>query len=737
MKKKLTLLLFSILCTIGAWADTTVKIADYANYQPWGASSLITRSTDKICLTTTELSGVAGAYVFSSGSSTDGYWDRTGNWLLLIPKNTTESTFTITMVAPSGYVISGYTIDLCSWNIDRTYVVTASNGTTKTTSNNTIQTLTLNSLSTRTESITVKANACTTNNYFTIKNMSITLTPAPNIPEGDYILNVEKIDATKYYSFMKPSVEQYFTDNVNNVADAGVFALTRVDKSYDTYYIKELSSNKYLYAVNADKADYDNNGNVTTYGASSTNKYRFHTGTYSGNLMKAIDLGDLPEGDKSAYKWKILSSSISPDHYVVVPISNTNTSLGMWTSVDTYYSFLEPSYGWSQVKFYSMKDATQAYLTDKQVKSKMDYAGKVGYPKLTNTSYVALGGLITSFESDTYSSTLFSSLKTNYTSYYETTDVVKPAIGKFYTIYNPNANKFIHSVTPGNTLALNASGTDAAAIFYVIGSDTRLLSYSNGYAMGEIQIWNDTYESGGYYTYTIDHVISQDFGTLRINYSNYSFYQNSTTVGNTSQDATRTGAKAAWVFTEVTSLPITMHEVDGAYYGTINLPVAVEIPAGLSAYSATASGNLMSLTKVVEDGVLAANTPVVLYSEGNVTSLDIASTAGTAAVGNELSGTTAAISVTANDNYVLNCVNDEVGFYKFNGTEMPGFKAYLTSANAASVKAFAFSFEDVEDAIRAIESENSGLEIYDIAGRRVQKAQKGLYIVNGKKVMYK
>lgn len=68
---------------------------------------------------------------------------------------------------------------------------------------------------------------------------------------------------------------------------------------------------------------------------------------------------------------------------------------------------------------------------------------------------------------------------------------------------------------------------------------------------------------------------------------------------------------------------------------------------------------------------------------------------------------------------------------------MPGFKAYLTSADAASVKAFAFSFEDVEDAIRAIESENSGLEIYDIAGRRVQKAQKGLYIVNGKKVMYK
>ena len=68
---------------------------------------------------------------------------------------------------------------------------------------------------------------------------------------------------------------------------------------------------------------------------------------------------------------------------------------------------------------------------------------------------------------------------------------------------------------------------------------------------------------------------------------------------------------------------------------------------------------------------------------------------------------------------------------------MPGFKAYLpASAKSNGVKAFTFSFEDVEDAIRAIESENSNLEIYDIAGRRVQKAQKGLYIVNGKKVMY-
>jgi hypothetical protein len=188
----------------------------------------------------------------------------------------------------------------------------------------------------------------------------------------------------------------------------------------------------------------------------------------------------------------------------------------------------------------------------------------------------------------------------------------------------------------------------------------------------------------------------------------------------------------------VDELPITMHEVDGANYATIKLPVAVEIPSGLSAYSAVADGTTLTLTKVVENGVLAANTPVILYSESDVESLAISNEAGTSPGTNELSGTIAAISTPTGTNYVLSKLEaKEVGFYKYTGSTIPGFKAYYNVPAASPVKGFTFSFEDAEDAIRAIESENSGLEIYDISGRRVQKAQKGLYIVNGKKVMFK
>lgn len=202
--------------------------------------------------------------------------------------------------------------------------------------------------------------------------------------------------------------------------------------------------------------------------------------------------------------------------------------------------------------------------------------------------------------------------------------------------------------------------------------------------------------------------------------------------------ADATDAHYRYFLEKVTVLPITMNAVDNKYYGTINLPVAVTIPEGVYAYKAAVAGDVMTLTKVVENGVLAANTPVVLYSASEVTSLAISAEAGTGADDDAFSGTTAAITAPAGTNYVLSYSSTEgVGFYKYTGSVIPGFKAYFNDPSGISVKGFSFSMEDVETAIRAIESENNDLEIYDIAGRRVPQAQKGLYIVNGKKVMFK
>lgn len=204
-------------------------------------------------------------------------------------------------------------------------------------------------------------------------------------------------------------------------------------------------------------------------------------------------------------------------------------------------------------------------------------------------------------------------------------------------------------------------------------------------------------------------------------------------------NTSKSGDNTDWTLTEVDALPIKMNAVGGAYYATFNVPARVAIPEGLKAYSASVSenGNVLNLTKVVENGVLEANTPVILYSLSDVTSLSISADKGTEATSNVLSGTNQKIPVISGENYVMGKNdNDVVGFYKYTDTTMPAFKAYLEQQPGEEVRAFTFSFEDVETSINAIESENSNAVIYDLAGRRVQKASKGLYIINGKKVMY-
>lgn len=60
--------------------------------------------------------------------------------------------------------------------------------------------------------------------------------------------------------------------------------------------------------------------------------------------------------------------------------------------------------------------------------------------------------------------------------------------------------------------------------------------------------------------------------------------------------------------------------------------------------------------------------------------------------------------------------------------------AYLAvPAAVASVKGFVLG--SLEDAIKSVEMAGQSGAIYDMQGRRVEKAQKGLYIVNGKKVV--
>ena len=67
---------------------------------------------------------------------------------------------------------------------------------------------------------------------------------------------------------------------------------------------------------------------------------------------------------------------------------------------------------------------------------------------------------------------------------------------------------------------------------------------------------------------------------------------------------------------------------------------------------------------------------------------------------------------------------------------------YVPAGSIEDYKAAAYwneftNYADIEAGINELTGDNSQLTIYDLSGRRVEKAEKGIYIVNGKKVVIK
>lgn len=211
----------------------------------------------------------------------------------------------------------------------------------------------------------------------------------------------------------------------------------------------------------------------------------------------------------------------------------------------------------------------------------------------------------------------------------------------------------------------------------------------------------------------------------------------------------------AWTFEPVEELPIT---ISSAGYATFYSPVAVTLPEeGLKAYyvSNTENGKAQ-MTDI--NGTIPANTGVILKGSEGTYELTIATETSVASDETNLLTGTVASAYVEEDSYVLSMQTEGVGFYKAkknftvaeNGTGAKvaegatgthflnnGFKAYLPKPEGTpdAARFFVFDF-GTETAIEGIEADNTAdAVVYDLAGRRVQKAQKGLYIVNGKKVV--
>ena len=174
----------------------------------------------------------------------------------------------------------------------------------------------------------------------------------------------------------------------------------------------------------------------------------------------------------------------------------------------------------------------------------------------------------------------------------------------------------------------------------------------------------------------------------------------------------------------------TVVQMPSAGYSTLFVPTSdVALSAGVEAYAGVVTGQVLWLKHALQ--AVPAATAVVLKGNGYYS---ITPTTGAQAPAeNDLKGTAEPLEATGTQ-YVLAEKDGTVGFYQAIGT-IPAGKAYVEYAGAAGVKGFAFGIADGINSLTPAPSPVGEGNWYDLSGRHVEKATKGIYIVNGKKIM--
>ena len=193
-------------------------------------------------------------------------------------------------------------------------------------------------------------------------------------------------------------------------------------------------------------------------------------------------------------------------------------------------------------------------------------------------------------------------------------------------------------------------------------------------------------------------------------------------------------------------------------YATLYLDYAVEIPTGVEVYTANAvEGEFLKMQLV--EGVIPANTGVIVKADAGTYTFTGAIDNPSPIAGNLFKGSVENKMVkvpSSSQAYVLSIVDGEVGMYRAQLTD--GYflnnanKAYLllggnnldiydeefdTSAGGQLSNGYRFDFGGITG-IDEVKGENGEVKtIYDLQGRKVEIPSKGIYIIDGKKVLVK
>lgn len=324
-----------------------------------------------------------------------------------------------------------------------------------------------------------------------------------------------------------------------------------------------------------------------------------------------------------------------------------------------------------------------------------------------------------------------------------------PEAGKFYTFRGKQSTKYLGIKNDGSYGEV--ADNSASTIWYVTknGDKYNLLSYKNGqYSNGQSIA---AIGSNGM-DYTITNAIAENGSKLIGEYGlmNPDGYF-ACSWGNGSIQGISNKIKkndwSGWILEEVTDLPISI-AISG--YTTMYSPVSLTLPEELEAYTASVNEQTAVVTYTKVSGV-PANTGVLLYRISGKSESETPHNLGTGDTteqGNsDLKGKayTQTYSSGANtvageplDAYVYTLQSGKFKWYT--GTKLTGFKAHLElkdGRETGNARTYTFTFDDnTPTGITEIDGMiESNATIYDLSGRKMTHLQKGINIVNGKKVI--
>ncbi len=345
-----------------------------------------------------------------------------------------------------------------------------------------------------------------------------------------------------------------------------------------------------------------------------------------------------------------------------------------------------------------------------------------------------------------------------------------PQAGKLYRFQGRVSNKYMCPSNATGQMAMEAkrAGADThekrASIFMLVEGDDvdgdgtkdyKFLNYEHGYYIQETREMGATNANANSIKIAVND--TKDYYTMKSNtttegYGTWLYDNGSQSTPVVDRNGTYKANNCDWTIEEVTYLPV---KVSATYrYGTFTSPVKlIQDTDRLKFYTGVMRNGYLELTQYTKS-IIPANVPFFIeYVAGSQQSegssfLQITTADATAPDENsyDLKGQIETITTPTNQGtiYTLQPAWVETGdhnsatqvaFRQFNGSEIRGCTAYLPISNGTRVAGMRFVSDEATVIEGITDDQQHEVEVFDLSGRRVQQAKKGLYIINGKKVI--